>query len=233
MDNYVEQIVAKKSEARDTAIRLIIFLGLSLVAALALICTVLFGFAFLLVVAVGAIYLMWYLLGNTSVEYEYIVTNNELDVDKITGRRKRKRLITLKLNLADEWGEYDENKNKNEKVQATVSAHDCRYINLWYLVANHEKHGKTMLLFSPNEDVLTAVNKSVPYNLKNREITKAAEKRMQEEAEKATLKEIEIESSEEVKIITTDEVEIIAADETETIDEIQAEIIQETENNND
>lgn len=189
MDNYVEQIISKKSESRDIALRLLIFLGLSLVAALALISTALFGFPFLIVIAIGAVYLMWFLLGNTSIEYEYIVTNNELDIDKIIGRRKRKRLITMKLNLAEEWGEYEEGKSKNDKVLATVSAHDCRYVNLWYIVSNHEKHGKTMLLFSPNENVLTAVNKSVPYALRKREVAKAAEERL--EAQNETEKEEE------------------------------------------
>lgn len=179
MDNYVEQIISKKAEGRDTAVRMLILIGFSFVAALSIVCTLIFYFPFLLVIGMGAVYLMWYLLGNTSIEYEYIVTNNEFDIDKIIGRRKRKRLITIKLNTTEEWGEY---KNQaGEKASATVSAHDCRYKNIWYIVANHEKHGKTLLLFSPNDDVLVAVNKSVPYNLRKKEVKEIEENKIIQE----------------------------------------------------
>ena len=167
MDSFIEQIVLKKTEASDTLKRFGLIFGgtllffISAIAALLLV-------PYILMLGLGAVWLAWYLIQGTYVEYEYIITNDEMDIDKIIARKKRKRLITVKINTAEEWGEYTEGKEKDALV--TVSAHDCGYKNLWYIIARHEKHGKTAVLFSPNRAVLEAMNKRVPYTLRKSEL---------------------------------------------------------------
>lgn len=174
MDHYNEQLVRKLSEPKDMAIRvLIIFLTLvvifiSIAAALS------FMFPLIIIVAVGACYLAYLLMGNTFIEYEYIVTNNDLDIDKISGKRKRKRLITVKLNTVRDWGEYTGREQVN--VDATVMASDASGYGAWYLVAEHEKYGMVLVLFTPTEQTLSNINFGVPRAVKK----KLAEK---EEAE--------------------------------------------------
>lgn len=174
MDHYNEQLVRKLSEPKDMAVRvLIIFLTLvvifiSIAAALS------FMFPLIIIVAVGACYLAYLLMGNTFIEYEYIVTNNDLDIDKISGKRKRKRLITVKLNTVRDWGEYTGREQVN--VDATVMASDASGYGAWYLVAEHEKYGMVLVLFTPTEQTLSNINFGVPRAVKK----KLAEK---EEAE--------------------------------------------------
>lgn len=174
MDHYNEQLVRKLSEPKDMAVRvLIIFLTLvvifiSIAAALS------FMFPLIIIVAVGACYLAYLLMGNTFIEYEYIVTNNDLDIDKISGKRKRKRLITVKLNTVRDWGEYTGREQVN--VDATVMASDAWGYGAWYLVAEHEKYGIVLVLFTPTEQTLSNINFGVPRAVKK----KLAEK---EEAE--------------------------------------------------
>ena len=47
-----------------------------------------------------------YLMFN--VEYEYIVTNGELDIDRIIARRGRKRMINIKTNAYELIAPYDD-----------------------------------------------------------------------------------------------------------------------------
>ncbi|MCL1822947.1 MAG: phage holin family protein [Oscillospiraceae bacterium] len=157
----------KKTETKDTVKRFGLILAGSLLFAAALFAVVFLG-GFALLIGIGGIWLSWYFIRDTFIEYEYIVTNNEMDIDKIMAKRKRKRLITIKIDKAEEWGEYTEGKENNAAV--TVQAHDCGYKNLWYIVTHHEKHGKTAVLFSPNRNILEAVNKSVPYSLRKNEL---------------------------------------------------------------
>ena len=174
MDNFIEQIVVKKTETRDIIKRLGFFAGgLSLcftILTLGLMTGLLMIFLFL---AFGVIWGAWYFIQSTFIEYEYIVTNNELDIDKIMARKKRKRLITIRIDKTEEWGEYAEGKGKG--IGVTVEAHDCGYKNLWYIVSNHDKHGKLVVFFSPNKAVLEAVNKSVPYALRKKELKEKIE----------------------------------------------------------
>jgi hypothetical protein len=172
MDRYVEQIVAKKAESKDAAARFMLVVGGSLLAA-ALVFFGLVFFPYLIMFSFGAMWLTWFLLQSTYIEYEYIVTNDEMDIDKIIARKKRKRLITIKISKAEEWGEYAA--GKAETATVTVQAHDCGYKNLWYIVTHHEAHGKTAVLFSPNRAVLEAVNKAVPYNMRKRELKEEEE----------------------------------------------------------
>ncbi len=48
-------------------------------------------------VDVGMVYLSYIVITNFNIEYEYIVTNTDLDVDKIINRRKRKRVISVRF----------------------------------------------------------------------------------------------------------------------------------------
>lgn len=168
MDNYVEQIIVKKTDGKDLLKRFAIISVTMLLVVISLFCTV-FIYPMLIFIGVGAVYVAWLMFAATSVEYEYIVTNNELDIDKIMGRRRRKRLITLKLSTSEAWGEYKEEQRLSANV--TVAAHDCSLQNLWYILGTHEKHGRVLLLFTPADNVLFAVNKSMPYSLRSREIT--------------------------------------------------------------
>lgn len=47
-----------------------------------------------------------WLLGNFNIEYEYILTNNDLDIDKVIGKRKRKRMISLDVSTAEAFAPY-------------------------------------------------------------------------------------------------------------------------------
>ena len=97
MDVFVEHMVKRRPTGKD------IFL-MSLYALLAVIVFV-FGvfftgpllgpFSFVgAFIGVAALFGAYYLISNMNIEYEYIVTNGEIDVDKIMAKRRRKRLLT-------------------------------------------------------------------------------------------------------------------------------------------
>ena len=49
--------------------------------------------AFLLLAGMG--YGLWWLLTSLNIEYEYSVTNGDIDIDQITAKRKRKRIVSV------------------------------------------------------------------------------------------------------------------------------------------
>ena len=184
MDHYNEQLVKKVSETKDIAIRVLIIVGALAIAGLSVYASFVFaemlGF-FPMIIGLGAICLAYWLLGNTIVEYEYIVTNHDFDVDKIIGRRKRKRLISINLNNVEEWGEYTGKEGSG--ANATVMVGDATDVGTWYLVAGHDKIGKVLVLFTPSEETLENINHGVPYHKKNRQIDAAVKAREEAEAQ--------------------------------------------------
>ena len=89
MDHFAEYLVQKRPTSQDRLKQGLIVAAAVVLSVLIGAISVLTGWLFLLVLVIGAIYGAYYLLTGCYTEYEYTVTNGELDVDKIAGRRKR------------------------------------------------------------------------------------------------------------------------------------------------
>ena len=163
MDIFMEQLVEKKSSGMDYFKK-----GVFIVAGLAL-AIALMTFAFVtglylfLIISLGVLDAIVVNLKNFDIEYEYIVTNRELDIDKIRGKKTRKRLITISLENTEFFGVYNE-KNIGS-VNATVMATDGTDFNQYLLITTHKKMGKIAIVFSPNPEFLEAVKKGMPINI--------------------------------------------------------------------
>ncbi len=156
MDTFGEQLVKKATTGADWAKRIgLTVLGL-VVATVLMWLSFFTGFMVLTLLSVGALFGLVWLLTGMSYEYE--------DIDKITGKRKRKRLITLKMNTVEEFGIYDGTNGAN--ADATVIASDGTNINAYYLIAKHKTHGRTMLIFSPDKRMSEMILESLPYKVK-------------------------------------------------------------------
>lgn len=153
-DRYAEQLIGKLPDRADYLKRGLIAAGELLVLAVLALLSLWAGYAillFTLTAAAGSLWLAKYLWDGTNTEYEYIVTNDDLDVDKITGKRKRRRMITVNLKTVTELAPC---LNETDvPADVTVVAHDGTGEDLWYLLARTEKYGDLMILFNPNGTV--------------------------------------------------------------------------------
>ncbi len=176
MDIFVEQIVKKEPTSTDMAKRIAIVLGMGILMAAGLF---LFLFTWLsiigLAVFAGAIWLGWYLITGTSCEYEYIVTNGEIDIDKIIAKRKRIRLITAKASAFEAFGEY-ENAPETDSGVTVVSAAgipetagengEMPELKTYYADLKHPSAGAVRLIFTPEQKVIDALAPFFPRQLK-------------------------------------------------------------------
>ncbi len=168
MDVFFEQIVVKQNTSADllkkiglvVATLLVIFICLFILPIIPGVVGQIFG-SFGIFLAAGAVYGSYYLLSSMSIEYEYILTNGEIDIDKIIARKRRKRLITINVREFTEFGVYDASKNYGN-VQSTILA--CSTQNdhdNYYAILDHTKFGKTIVVFTPNEKILTNLKQYV------------------------------------------------------------------------
>ena len=118
MDVFKEQNVVRLQDSRDLGKKIIFGVTAVMIAATALLFT--FGTMIMmlgLMITIGAVYLGYYLVTSLNIEYEYILTNGEVDFDKITAQRSRKRLISVKLNTAVDFGKVEEGKTSEPSTQ--------------------------------------------------------------------------------------------------------------------
>jgi hypothetical protein len=172
MDVFLEQIVGKKTTSADIlkkigiilAAVVIIFLSLFVLPLIPNIIGQIFGMIGLLVV-IGAIYGAYYLISGMSIEYEYILTNGEIDVDKIIARRKRKRLITVDTRDFEEFGLYRNAPSVGQNVTTIMACISPDAPNTYYALLEHSKFGRVLLVFNPNEKILTNAKQFMKRNV--------------------------------------------------------------------
>ena len=166
MDVYKEQLVKKATTQRDDFKKFILILMAISLAAFILVLTLPTIFAVIGIFLVLAMfYGLAFLIKGMSVEYEYLFTNGELDIDKITGQRSRKRLITFKISTATAIGPVTDDVQFNDDY-VTVIASSGLGEGDWYMEFNHKDHGNCYLIFTPNEEMLELIKVYLPRKLR-------------------------------------------------------------------
>ncbi len=152
MDRFSEQLITRQGDKKTAFLKGLVLAGVILVAALLIMLLIWSGFMaapLCLLGVVGAVWLGVYLMQGLNVEYEYIVTNDDLDIDKISGKRKRKRLISVDLKSVDEFYPYLNDTELHTDV--TVLAEDGTGYDMWYVYIETESSGKVAIIFNPDE----------------------------------------------------------------------------------
>ncbi|MBR5506567.1 MAG: hypothetical protein IKV88_00795 [Clostridia bacterium] len=168
MDTFIEYMIKQKKKKGDyTKAALIILAATFVVMIVTLVFLVLPSyFISMWPLTVAGIYFGAYkIISSFDVEYEYILTNGELDVDRITHRKKRKRIITIHVKSFIEFGKIgDENEKKHKKEDFTniinASANSSTYTDYY---AVFFKNGQRMkLIFNPTVRMIDAFKPYAP-----------------------------------------------------------------------
>ena len=165
MDVFVEYMVKKQNTGKDILLKFVYaFLGVAIMLLALLLSPILGAFASLgFLLGCAAIYGAYYLISSMNVEYEYIITNGEMDVDKIIARRRRKRLLTANARRFEEFGAYNHetmsSRNFANRVYACTAPADP---GNYYAVFDHQTLGQTLLVFTPNDRVLESLRSFIP-----------------------------------------------------------------------
>ena len=153
-DVFVEHMIARRPTAAVLAQKALIALAALAVATLSLF----FLGPFALIFVFGAGWGMIILIRRLDLEFEYSITNGEMDVDKIMGRRSRKRLFSVDCRTFDILAPCkDEYRGEAESQTITrridVSSH-IQSPGRWFAVFNSKDGVRTLLIFEPSEKML-------------------------------------------------------------------------------
>ncbi len=162
MDIFMEKIVRKRKDYKDYLITAAILIG-----AVALMVVVMFvpilGQMWLFFAA-GIIYLAYLLSTTRNIEFEYAVTNGDLDIDKIVAQRKRKRVFSANCKtfevVARVKSEHFTPQYKSFKNQIDcTSTKDAD--GVYFVVLNY-KNEQTVVYFEPTEKMLQSFKTFIP-----------------------------------------------------------------------
>ena len=180
MDNYYEQIVVKKMSSTK---KIMVALGFVLLI-LGIIGSIVFeqivpplAFVALLLLG-GCIYLIYYLVSNSRVEYEYTFVTGEMRVERIKRQLKRRKVCAFDVKAIDDIGKYNnlETGKRNidiSKQNLILRAEDDDLNPGTYYVMIHDKirHKPAVLIFSPDNTTLDKLRPYLSIELKKKFLT--------------------------------------------------------------
>lgn len=154
MDFFKEKIIKRKLSFNNIILQGLIMLAASFVIVFSFFYLSVFAAFITLAAGFGA----WYLITSFNTEYEYIVTNGEIDVDKIIARRRRARMITVKASefeifapLNDKYKNYNNSSYKAKLDFGSGNTENQKY----FAVFNSRKHGgKVFMIFEPSDEMI-------------------------------------------------------------------------------
>lgn len=170
MDIYNEWIVKKKKTGKDIALAFgSVILGLAVCYVLFNVLSKIPGLAtFMLLAVAGVIWGIYRVVTAMNLEYEYIFTNGEMDVDKIVNVRSRKSVVTVNARkieiLAHRSHEEFKRNLENESIKKVRACTSLNSEDLYFVLFHDENDGDAMkmLLFNPNNKILDGFKKYNP-----------------------------------------------------------------------
>lgn len=160
MDTFFEQIIAIKKTGKTVAATLGIWF------AAFLLCFALYIFPILgtlsLLLIVGVLYGAYKLSSMLNIEYEYIITNGTMDIDKIINKSSRKRMLSFELSSVTRLEKYNPSSLGGIDTKKLVFACNANDPNAYFLVAEKEGKGASYLVFSPDDKIKSGCSKFIP-----------------------------------------------------------------------
>jgi uncharacterized membrane protein len=123
---------------------------------------------FLIIAGVG--FGVYYLYKGFDIEYEYILTNDELDVDKVIARERRKHLLTVKVTdfdilapCSEDYKREYEQTSITKKIDVSSSPKSPKRKFAIY----NQGNDKILLIFEPPQKMLDGIKTLIPRRVKD------------------------------------------------------------------
>ncbi len=169
MDTYLEYMIKKKKTVTER----LFCISCYLIAAVLTVVLAVVHIPFITLFYPALVFLMFYgaykFSRRYSIEYEYILTNDELDVDRILAKKERKRLLTVSVRkfevMAPAQGEEFVKAYNSPDLKVKLNADLGEGSeNRYYAVFVNKKSERMILVFNPTNEMLDSMKK---YNMRN------------------------------------------------------------------
>ena len=162
MDTFIEKLVTRKRGFKDSLLTSGIVTGVIILVLLCITVKILQSIGIFF--AAGIIYLGYRLIVARNVEFEYIVTNGELDIDKIIAQRKRKRIFSASCKEFDILSPVKSNSFSQsvQSIKCRIDASSSIDSPGAYFATLNYKGNRTLLIFEPDEKILNNFKIFIP-----------------------------------------------------------------------
>lgn len=161
-ETFKEYLIKQKKSSKDNLAQVGVIVGAALL--ILLVFTFLKGFLGTALI-VGIVFLTIMIFSSFNKEYEYILTNNELDIDVVYNQSRRKRVMTIDIKKIEVMASIKDERHQSElnKSYKVVNASDNNNDETTYaIMTQNPEMGACKVLISPNEHFLVDLYKQAP-----------------------------------------------------------------------
>lgn len=160
MDLFVEKLVRRKKSPMDIAYTILLIL----VALAGSYFALLYATFISPLIIAGLFYLAYYLASQRNIEFEYAITNGDVDIDMIVNQRKRSRVFSANCRnfevVARVNSEQYTPQIRNTKTVLNFSSRDPK-ADVWFIYLIQNSTPK-VILFEPDEQIIDSFRTFIP-----------------------------------------------------------------------
>ena len=157
-DSYTEWLVKRKAPAYNIIIKAVLIF-LCLISAFLALTTV---FGILVLTAVGAA--TYFIFQNLSLEFEYLLVNDQITIDKIMGRARRKKAwegVLSEVQIVAPIDSYVLKDYENPSMKILDFSSHIPHAKVYGMIHQGEGH-TTKIIFEPNDRILQHIRQRSP-----------------------------------------------------------------------
>lgn len=160
-DVFNEQLVKRQGNIKDTLLRvgivagaLLLFMVFSAFAGMNSIVNTLFP-----LITLGLVFGAYFLFTMLSIEYEYVYTNGELDIDKIINKSRRKRVFSVDVRAIEVMAHISDKEYEREfaNLKKTMDFSSGTVGKNTYVAKVEYKNEMVKMIFEPNKKIQEAM----------------------------------------------------------------------------
>ena len=179
-DVYMEYLIKRKPSGKQTAAKVALITGGVLVSLILLFLTMAFGavvgsamrsmvFTFGPLLIAGAWYGVYLVMNMINIEFEYILTNSSLDIDKVLAKKGRKPFVSFDFKNITICARVDDNMHnadyKNITPDKVYDAIGNSAMGNVYFVDYTEDGSRVRVLFQPTAKMIDMARRYNPRNI--------------------------------------------------------------------
>ncbi len=171
-ESFIEVLVRPRRRPTDWLQTAAIIIAYLFLVYLALVFVQYIAFLLPLVVFGGA-WGAWWAISSQNREFEYVVTNGDLDIDMIIARRRRRRSFQVKgkdIEVMASCSSDEYRQVQRQKLQTRDYAANPGDAKNWFIVSQF-KGQRQLTLISPEERVIRAIHRYNPSRVRYNRMT--------------------------------------------------------------
>lgn len=160
-DVFKEQMIAVKRTSSDGIKKMGIVIAAIIIGFLG----IMLGGPFIgPMLVMGLVIGVVYLVKSMNLEYEYALTNDELDVDKIINKERRKRVLTIDIKEMQMMAHINDGMRKAEidRAQKTIDVSSGEVGPDTYAILFMHENALTKLILEPNDGIQKSIYRQAP-----------------------------------------------------------------------